>query len=429
MTPTPIAPLTPAAARRAFLFLTFTRWFPVGLTVAVLVLYQLDRGMTIPQALTTSAIGGAVVLLLELPTGGFSDVFGRRPVYLAAATVNVAAACTYLAADSFWMFAAASCLMGVFRALDSGPLDAWFVDTVHLSSPGADVDGALSMQGVVLGAAIAAGALVSGALVWWHPFTATSALTVPMVVFAALNVVHLAAVWIFMREPLTPEVRSGVRRAITSVRRSPAVVRDGMALLGSNRVLRGLVAVEVFWSIAMVVFEQFQPIRLEELLGDEAQAASWMGPVAASGWAVFALGSALAGLTSRRIGVTRAAILARLLNGLGAITMGLVAGPVALVIAYLATYSMHGAAGPMHGALLHREATPHNRATLLSINSMTGSAAFTVAAPLMGLLAVSTSNQTAMIAAGLTSLIGAVCYLPALRQEGTRQATRPGVTV
>lgn len=84
-------PLRPDAARRVFLLLTFTRWFPVGLTVAIMVLYQLyqlDRGLSIPQALTVSAIGGLVVLLLELPTSSFSG-FGRRPVYVAAAGVNV----------------------------------------------------------------------------------------------------------------------------------------------------------------------------------------------------------------------------------------------------------------------------------------------------------------------------------------------------
>jgi MFS family permease len=195
------------------------------------------------------------------------------------------------------------------------------------------------------------------------------------------------------------------------------VVREGLFLLWGSKVLRGLVLVEVFWSIATVVFEQFMPIRLAELLGNDARAGTWMGPVAASGWAVFALGAGLAGLTSRRIGVARTAILARLLSSLGAIAMGLVAGPAALVIAYLATYAMHGAAGPMHGALLHREASAHNRATLLSMNSMTGSAAFAVSAPLLGLLAASTSNQAAMITAGVLSLAGALCYWPALRQE------------
>lgn len=175
--------------------------------------------------------------------------------------------------------------------------------------------------------------------------------------------------------------------------------------------------VEVFWAIGMVVFEQFQPIRLGELLGDEERAGAWMGPIAAIGWAVFAVGSALAGAASRRVGVAKAAIWARGLNSVGAIGMGLVVTPTALVGAYLATYALHGSANPMHSALLHREASAHNRATLLSINSLMTSAAFAVAAPLLGLLAAFTSNQTAMVTAGAVSLFGVLCYLPALRRE------------
>ena len=37
--------------------------------------------------------------------------------------------------------------------------------------------------------------------------------------------------------------------------------------------------------------------------------------------------------------------------------MGLVAGPVALIAAYAVTYTLHGASGPVHSALLHREAS------------------------------------------------------------------------
>ncbi len=142
-----------------------------------------------------------------------------------------------------------------------------------------------------------------------------------------------------------------------------------------------------------------------------------MGPVAAGGWAVFALGSALAGVTSRRLGVTKTAILARILNAMGAIVMGLVAGPAALIVAYLFTYSMHGSGGPMHAALLHREATSRNRATVLSINSMVAFAVLTVAAPALGFLADATTNQVAMVTAGAFSMMGAFFYLPALRAE------------
>ena len=43
--------LSPTAARRVFLLLTFTRWFPLGLVVGVLTLWILDRGLTISEAL------------------------------------------------------------------------------------------------------------------------------------------------------------------------------------------------------------------------------------------------------------------------------------------------------------------------------------------------------------------------------------------
>ncbi|WP_256794748.1 MFS transporter [Terrabacter sp. Ter38] len=414
--------LSPTAARRVFLALSFTRWFPVGLVVGLLTLWQLERGLTVAQAMTISSAAGLTIFALELPTSGFADAFGRRPVFVVSAVVNVVASSILLVAHSFWAFFAAAVLTGIFRALDSGPLEAWFVDTVHATTPGADVDGALAAQGTVLGGAIASGALVSGGLVWWHPFTGASALVLPVAVFVALNVVHLVAVLVLLREPRGAEHldASGARRALASAKEAPTVVRDGLGLLRSNRALRGIVCVEVFWSVAMIVFETFQPIRLAELVGGEERAGAIMGPVAAAGWAVFALGAALSGWSSRRIGVTWTAIAARMLNGLGAVVMGLVAGPAALVAAYGVTYLLHGAAGPAHSALLHREAQARNRATVLSMNSMVASAAFGIAAPLLGLLAERTSTQLAMVTAGGVSVLGAWFYRHALRAERAR---------
>ena len=412
--------LTPTAARRAFLLLTVTRWFPVGLVIGLMTLWPLERGLTIAEALLAFSLQGLVIFVLELPTSGFADAFGRRPVLLAAAVVNVVGGFVMVAADSFWLFALAAALQGVFRALDSGPLEAWYVDTVHVTTPDADVDGGLAAQGAVLGAAIALGALVSGGLIAWAPLSSTSALLLPMLVWATLNLVHLVVAAVAMREPRTHVDATGARRAARSAREAPVVIRDGLRLLGSNRVLLGVVLVELFWSTGMVVFESFQPIRLAELLDSEEAAGALMGPVAAVGWGAFAMGSALAGLASGRIGVARTAILARVLNGLGAVTMGLVAGPAALIAAYLFTYALHGTGGPVHASLLHREAEARNRATVLSMNSMVAFAAFTVAAPLLGAVASGAGTQVAMVSAGAFSVLGAVLYVPALRGERER---------
>jgi MFS family permease len=400
-----------------FLTLTVTRWFPVGLIVGITTLWPLERGLTVAQTLAAASLTGITVFALELPTSGFADAFGRRPVYVASALVSVGAGVVFYTATAWWQFAVAAVLTGVFRALDSGPLEAWFVDTVHESEPGADVDRPLSAQGTLLGIGMAAGAIASGGLVWWHPFPGQSALLLPGILYIGLSVVHVGAVLLLLKEPRANVDTTAARRAVASVVQAPVIVRDGLVMLRHNRVLAGLMAVELFWSAAMVVFETFNPIRLAQLLGSEAQAGALIGPVSSAGWGVFALGAALSGLVSRRIGVTSTALLARVLNGLGAMVMGLVGGPVALITAYLATYTLHGSAGPMHAALLHREASARNRSTVLSMNSMVAFLSFSVTASLGGLLAERASTQVAMATIGAVSILGAFFYLPAWRRE------------
>ena len=424
--PAPSARLTPAAARRIYYTLTVTRWFPVGLIVGIFILLPTERGLTTAQALSAAAVSGLVCFALELPTSGFADAFGRKAVYVAAALVNVIATLAFALAQSFWAFVAAGVLMGAFRALDSGPLEAWFVDEVHASAPGRDVDQELSRSGTLLGLAMALGALVGGALIWWHPFATASALDLAIWCFAALNLGHLIAVVFLMQE--TPRRLVGQRRSaavLGSVREAPRVISSGLKLLGRNKILLGLIGAEVAWSIGMIAFESLLPLRLEEFLGSSREAGATMGPVAALGWAIFSLGTFLAGVASRRLGVARAAMLGRLLNGAGAVIMGLALGPASLIAAYFFTYAAHGLNGPPHSALLHREAVASNRSTVLSMNSMMAFLAFGVGAPLAGLLADSASIAVAMIVVGAISLLGVACYLPARRAELARPAVSP----
>lgn len=56
-------------ARRTLLVITFTRWFPVGLTIGVTTLLPLERGMSLAQIGVILSMQGFVVLGLELPTG------------------------------------------------------------------------------------------------------------------------------------------------------------------------------------------------------------------------------------------------------------------------------------------------------------------------------------------------------------------------
>lgn len=408
--------LSPTAAKRVFLVLSTTRWLPVGFVVGIFALVARERGLSVEQITLYMTAQGIMVFLLELPTSGFADVLGRKPVLLVAGVVNIVSGIAYLFAHSFWQFALAAGLMGIYRALDSGPLEAWYVDTVHEREPGADVHKALSAQGVLVGVGMGAGALVSGGLVAWHPFHDSSALLLPIQVFVALCVVHLVATLVLLRE--SPRSDGNLRARLgSSVRETPSVVRDGLGLLGRNRVLLGLVLVEVFWVTGMMAYETLMPLRLSELLGSETRAGVWMGPAAAAGWALFSFGSWLGGVAADRLGLLPAAILGRVLNGLGVVVMGLVLGPAALVAAYLVTYTLHGGASPAYLGLMHREASSRNRATILSMGSLAMQASGAVVGPLLGFLAAGTSIATAIVVAGAVSTLGFLCFLPARRRD------------
>jgi predicted MFS family arabinose efflux permease len=415
-------PVTAAAAQRTLLLLSATRWFPVGLIIGLITLLMLERGLSVSQVGIAIATQGIVMLALELPTGGLADALGRRPVLVVAGVIAIVAAVVFVLAPSFPVFVLAWALQGIFRALDSGPLEAWYVDAVHSEDPAAAVERALARAGTVLGLAIAVGALGSGGLVAWAPVPGWSPLLLPFLLAIAVNVVHLVLTVVLVREARPVAVGSRWRRVVGSVRQVPRTVGAGVGLLRTAPVLRSVVLVEVFWSVAMIAFETFHTVRLAELVGGEERAGVIIGPVSAVSWGLFAVGAALGGLASRRLGVAWTALLARVLNGAFVVGMGLAAGPLGLIAAFLAAYTLHGTAGPMHNTLLHRQAGPANRATVLSINSMVAGGSASLGLLVLGPLAEYTSTATAILVAGAFSILGAVLYLPARRQE--RNAAR-----
>jgi len=310
-------------------------------------------------------------------------------------------------------------LQGVFRALDSGPLEAWYVDATLGADPTAEIEHGLSAGSTVLSLAIAVGALLSGGLVALDPFDAIPTLALPLLVALALGIVNVIAIVLLMRE--TPRARDAHAIA-ASVRQVPRVVADGIGLLRASRVLMALVAVELFWGFSMVTFEGLFPVRLSEVVGDAAQAAALMGPVTSVAWFASAAGAGLIVAVSRRIGVARSAGLLRVVQGATIVAMGLLAGPLGVVVAYLACYVAHGASNPMHMTLLHRQVDGPHRATVLSMNSMISQPAGALGAILLSALADGTSISTAMIVGGIICALAAPLYFPAWRAERARTA-------
>lgn len=421
-------PLTPRAAQRRYLTLTALRWAPVGLFVPVLVLLPLDRGLTLSQVGVTVAVQGFVVLLLELPTGGLADAWGRRPVLVLAGLVGVASTALFLSASSVAGFAAAYFLQGVYRALDSGPLEAWYVDAVHAATE-EDEDGrgqereverGLSRGGAAVGVAIAAGALAGGALVALGDLGPFEALALPVLASLVLQLLSLAAVLALMTE-----VRhsAGARAALGALRQAPRTVASGLRLLRTSPVLLAIVAVELSWGFGSATYESLLPIRLTEILDDPERAAVIVGPAGSAAWLVGAAGAMLAPWLMRRLGTAPTAALLRVVHGLFVVLMGLLGGVAGVIVGYLVAYAAHGASNPAHMSLLHRQVGGEVRATAISINSMMAQAAGSVGVLMLTAVADQSSARVAMYLGGAVLAAAAPLYLPAWRQERARRTS------
>ena len=406
------------SARRRYLALTALRWLPVGFLMPIFVLIPLSRGLSLTEIGFVFAAQGLVVLALELPTGGLSDALGRRPLLLLASVVAIVSMSLFTIADSAPLFVAAMVLQGIYRALDSGPLEAWFVDATLAADPNAEIEHGLGRGTAVLSVAIAVGALASGGLVALHPI-AGDPLILPLLVALGVHALHLAAVAVLMIEPPRPRHPEAIA---ASVRAVPGVIREGLGLLRSSRVLLGLVLVEAFWGFSMPAFESLFPIRLSELVGGTDPAAAIMGPVGSAAWFASAAGAAGIVVASRRIGVARSAALLRIVQGATVVAMGLIAGPVGVVVAYLASYTAHGASNPMHTTLLHRQVAGSYRTTVLSMNSMVSQPAGALGTITLAALADGTSVGSAMVVGGIICALAAPLYVPAWRQERERRA-------
>ncbi|GAA1591924.1 MFS transporter [Actinoplanes couchii] len=410
-----------------YLVLLGLRWLPVGLLIPVFVLLALERGLGIAQIGSVVAIQGIVVLLLELPTGGLADALGRRPVLLVAGVINLASLALLLVADSMMLLGLSYLLQGVYRALDSGPLESWFVDRSLAADPQADIETGLSLGGTTSSLAIAGTALLSGGLVWLGPLGPFSALTVPVLVSLGLSLVGTVALALLMTEERPAR---GKAAFVASLRGVPSAIGSAFSLARRSRVVLALISVEFLWSFGMVTFEQLMPVRLSEVT---TMAGALTGPVSSAAWGAAAAGAALVPVLTRRLGPRWTGFALRIGQGLAIVAMGLLAGPIGVIGGFLICYMVHGAANPVHAALLHRQAEGEYRTVLLSLNSMVGQPGFAFGSIVLTAVAAWAGTGAAIVAGAVVLAVAAPLYLVKSRPNSSemefREPSQSGISL
>ncbi|MGW0583169.1 MFS transporter, partial [Streptomyces sp. NPDC002920] len=291
------------AARRRYVTVCALFWFPLGLSLAPLVLLFTERGVSMVAITGFFAAHSLTAAALELPTGGLSDVLGRRAVLAAAGLLDLAALVLVGLGTTAWVLGLGMGLMGAGRALSSGPAEAWYVDTVQArQGPEADLHTGLARGSAATSAALAAGTLLGGALPWLlgsgpDPGARLSAstsglvlpLSVPLLLGAAVETAFVLYVLTALPEPPRPSATLGaVLRGI------PATVVAGVRVGGRDALVRRVLLGAGAAGGALAAMELLTPGRAASLTGAAESGAVLFSALACAGFVCSAVGSHLA---------------------------------------------------------------------------------------------------------------------------------------
>ncbi len=165
----------------------------MNLVMPIIVLFYKSNGMSMQDIFTLQAVYSFTLMMLEIPTGYFADLAGRRTSILAGSVFGFGGYLIYSVSSGFWEFVIAETILGVGMSLVSGADSAMLYDSL-MSAKKTDkytrYEGRISSIGNF---AEAAAGIIGGLL-------AVSSLRTPYYFQAAVAFIAIPAA-LFLREP------------------------------------------------------------------------------------------------------------------------------------------------------------------------------------------------------------------------------------
>jgi MFS family permease len=386
------------------------RWLPLGLVLPFLVITPAARGLSLSEIGVMFAVHSAVAIALEVPSGALADTVGRRKVLLAGAALTALSLLLFALAEGIAAFAASVGLLAAGRALISGALEAWYVDSLRLLDPSAPLSHGLSRGTAAEGIAMAFGSLLGGGLVTVFDLRAAA------LAGALAALAYLAGVAALVHEP-----RSGAPGDAASAsigRRAAEILATARAEAAASLVVRVVIVTGVALGMAFTAVELLWQPRLAELLDDGDTDGLAFGVLAAASMLAVALGASAGPRLSRRLGLRLGYLLALGFAALCVTGMGAPEAPLAFAFVYLLAYVGLGVAEPMHYELLNDAVGPTARATLISAESLAAQGGALVSNLGVGILAAEHgAASTWAVAGALLTLTALAVAAPLLRAK------------
>ena len=357
---------------RVFQVHQFLDRFAMGLTVAVVALALTDRGMDLFQISLLFGVYSLTTLAMELPFGGLADSIGRKPVFLTAVVASLISLALFLSTSDFHVLAVSFAFIGFGRALRSGTLDAWFVETFKAAAPNVDVQPALAKAQWANAVGLAIGAVLGGLLPDMCGAVAKRfGFSIYDVSYAASFGVMLG-VFVFTQLAIAETPRpmnfGALRQGFAKV---PTVIKDSGLLALKHPTLSILLASLAFFLMATNPVEVIWPTYAKPML-DADYANTAIGILTAAYFFSIAVGASLSAFIStifkRQHALTLAATFACL--ACVQIALALQGGIVGFVMVFILYSVILGVSETPASSILHRCVEDHQRSTMLSLRSL-----------------------------------------------------------
>lgn len=388
---------------RTYLTLTLFNTLAASLIWGVNTLFLLNAGLSVTQAFIANAFYTVGMVIFEIPTGVIADSRGRQLSYMLGLVTLAVATFAYLV---MWMihgpfvgWIISSLALGLGFTFFSGATDAWLVDALKFTKYKGQLETVFGKAQIVGGSALLVGSVAGGLIAQFGN------LGVPYVARVGLLLVTLVIAFIYMKDVgFKPERGASYRHELKDLLHSS--IKYGL----KNPPVRWVMLSAPFISgVSVYVFYALQPYLLG-LYGDHT--AYWIAGLTA---AIVAASQICGGLTApfvRRLFKNRTTVLLAgiFVSAIALIAMGLFAN-FYVILGLIVIWGLIAAAiTPVRQAYMNNLIPSKQRATVLSFDSLFGSAGGVVSQPLLGKAADAWGYGSSYMIAGIIQM-GALPFL------------------
>ena len=336
-----------------------------GFWLATAGIYFIDKGLELWMVGLILGLGPVVTAALEVPFGMLADRHGRLRIYRLSVLIILIDLAMLSLFHSVPMFIAASVLGGIGQALQSGSLDAWYVQQLNQRGEGEKLEILSGHLQAAMAAGMAVAAIAGGYTPDFMPdFMGISGTEWnPLIASGVLMAVLLLSYGLYFE---------GENHHDASAEDAPhqsigGILRDALR----NPFVAELLLVGVLAGVAIAAIDLFWQPRLREIAPDISYAIfGWM---TFGYFATAILGPLLIGQIAKALNISpRRQMRLIPLGFFGVIlALGFIGSVPVFVPVYLAFMLLFSMLSPATFTLINEASENHNRSAMQSLTSLT----------------------------------------------------------